>query len=76
MRYPRAIYDGPWARPFGLFFTFIVPVLVVVNVPADTLVKTLDPYVIAWTMGASIVMVALSRRLFRRALQSYRSASS
>jgi ABC-2 type transport system permease protein len=76
MRYPRAIYDGPWARPFGLFFTFVVPVLVVVNVPADTLVRVMDPYFILWTIGAAIVMVLVSRRFFRRALQSYRSASS
>jgi ABC-2 type transport system permease protein len=76
MRYPRAIYDGPWARPFGWFFTFIIPVLVVVNVPADTLVKAFDPFFIAWTIIAAVGMVVLSRRFFRPALQSYRSASS
>ena len=32
----------PWARPFGWFFTFILPVLVVVNVPAETMVKAFD----------------------------------
>ncbi len=76
MRYPRAIYDGPWARPFGWFFTFIIPVLVVVNVPADTMIKALDPRFIAWTIFAAMGMLMVSRRFFRRALQSYRSASS
>lgn len=76
MRYPRAIYDGPWARPFGWFFTFIVPVLVVVNVPADTMVKAFDRGFIAWTIIAAAVMFVLSRRFFRRALRAYRSASS
>jgi ABC-2 type transport system permease protein len=76
MRYPRAIYEGPWAKPFGMFFTFIVPVLVVVNVPADTLVRAFDPFFIIWTMFAAVVMLFVSRRVFRRALQSYRSASS
>ena len=76
MRYPRAIYDGPWAKPFGWFFTFIVPVLVVVNVPADTMVKAFDPWFIAWTIAAAVAMLLISRRFFRRALQSYRSASS
>jgi ABC-2 type transport system permease protein len=76
MRYPRAIYDGPWARPFGLFFTFLVPVVIVVNVPADTLVKTFDPYIITWTIVAAAGTLAISRRFFRRALRSYRSASS
>jgi ABC-2 type transport system permease protein len=76
MRYPRAIYEGPWAKPFGMFFTFIVPVLVVVNVPADTLVRAFDPFFIVWTILATVVMLFVSRRVFRRALQSYRSASS
>jgi ABC-2 type transport system permease protein len=77
MRYPRAIYDsGPWARPFGWFFTFIIPVLVVVNVPADTMVKAFDPWFIAWMITAAVAMLLISRRFFRRALQSYRSASS
>jgi ABC-2 type transport system permease protein len=76
MRYPRTIYEGPWARPFGLFFTFVVPVLVVVNVPADTLIKAFEPRFIVWTMVAAVAMLVVSRRFFRRALQSYRSASS
>ena len=76
MRYPRAIYDGPKAKPFALFFTFVVPVLIVVNVPADTLVKAFDPFFIDWTILASIGMIVLSRLFFRRALQAYRSASS
>ena len=77
MRYPRAIYKGPWAEPFGLFFTFVVPVLVVVNVPAETLIKkTFDPIFIVWTFVAALAMLVVSRRFFRRALQSYRSASS
>jgi ABC-2 type transport system permease protein len=76
MRYPRGIYEGTWARPFGLFFTFVVPVLVVVNVPADTLIRAFEPHFIVWTMIAAVGMLVVSRRFFRRALQSYRSASS
>jgi ABC-2 type transport system permease protein len=77
MRYPRGIYEGLWAKPFGWFFTFVVPVVIVVSVPAETLVKkAFDQFFIAWTIGAAIVMLGVSRRFFRRALQSYRSASS
>jgi ABC-2 type transport system permease protein len=76
MRYPRAIYRGRWATPFGIFFTFVVPVLVVVNVPAETLVKSFEPAFIVWTIAASVAMLLVSRKVFRRALQSYRSASS
>jgi ABC-2 type transport system permease protein len=76
MRYPRAIFDGKWATPFGWFFTFVVPILLVVNVPADTMVKAFDAFSIALTLVAAGVMLLVSRWVFRRALQSYRSASS
>jgi ABC-type uncharacterized transport system permease subunit len=48
----------------------------VVNVPADTMVKAFDPWFIAWMIVAAVVMLLISRRFFRRALRSYRSASS
>ena len=35
MRYPREIFSRTWARPIGWFFTFVVPVMVVANVPAQ-----------------------------------------
>ena len=76
MRYPRAIYEGPWAKPFGLFFTFVVPVLIVVNVPADTLIKAFEPWFISWTAIAAVVMLAASRQFFFYSLGRYRSASS
>jgi ABC-2 type transport system permease protein len=75
-RYPRTIYEGPWGRPLGWFFTFVVPVVVAVSVPAETMVKALDPPFIAWTMASAVILLAVSRRFFRHALQSYRSASS
>jgi ABC-2 type transport system permease protein len=76
MRYPRSIYQGRWAAPFGWFFTFVVPVLLVVNVPADTMVKAFDERFIAWGMAATVLLLVVSRWFFRRALRSYRSASS
>jgi len=33
-RYPKEIFMGTWAEPMGVFFTFILPILLVVNVPA------------------------------------------
>ena len=74
------IYDGPLGTPLRRFFTFVVPVLVVVNVPARLLAKPLD--------GAELAAGrlrprchrrqprSLSRWIFNRALDSYRSASS
>lgn len=77
MRYPREIFNVSWAVPVGWFFTFLVPVLLVVNVPAAVLVNKLsDPLTIVMTMVATVVLLWTSRTFFRRALQSYRSASS
>jgi ABC-2 type transport system permease protein len=77
MRYPREIYDGRWAKPFGLFFTFIVPVMLVINVPAHVMVKGLSnvPFIL-FTVAATVALLYLSRRFFRYSLKSYRSASS
>lgn len=77
MRYPREIYDAvSWGRPIGWFFTFVVPILLAVNVPAATVVKTFELKYLILLVAASVALLALSRWVFRRALRSYRSASS
>ena len=42
-RYPMEIYAGPLGTPLRRVFTFIIPVLVVVNVPARLVVRPLRP---------------------------------
>ena len=64
------------SRPAGLFFSFVVPIMLVTNVPAHVMVKTMQPEMVCYTFGAAIVVVWVSRRVFRAALQHYRSASS
>ena len=77
MRYPREVFSvTPWASPVGFFFTFIVPVLLVVNVPTRTMVRTLEPGFIGGMILATVALLFVSRAFFRRALSSYRSASS
>ncbi len=81
-RYPMEIYDGPvgslgWS--LGTFFTLIIPVLVVVNVPARMLVRPLEAQgwpLAVFTLLAAAASMAASRWLFQKALASYRSASS
>jgi ABC-2 type transport system permease protein len=81
-RYPMEIYSGSWGTPLQWFFTFIIPVLVVVNVPARFLALPLgwqDPRV--WWLPAFAVVATIgsllgSRWVFQRALLAYRSASS
>jgi ABC-2 type transport system permease protein len=76
MRYPREIFLRTWAAPLGFVFTFVLPVMVVVNVPARVMVKALEPEVVAFTLAAAAAMLYLSRKVFRLALRRYRSASS
>ncbi len=81
-RYPMEIYNRPWGRPLLGLFTFVIPVLVVVNVPARLLARPLDPRASwEWPLAgfailATIGSVLASRWVFNRALGSYRSASS
>jgi ABC-2 type transport system permease protein len=53
-----------------------VPILLVVNVPAHTLVRALDWRFVAWMAVASVGVLWAGRWFFRRALRAYRSASS
>ena len=82
-QYPRSIYDGTddsrfesgEALQFG--FTWIVPILLVVTVPAQIIVGTLNDRVFAVVAavaaGAALLM---SRRVFQWSLNHYRGASS
>jgi viologen exporter family transport system permease protein len=75
-RYPKEIFAGPWAAPLGVFFTYFLPILIVVNVPANAMVRALDPAMVALMVVATGLLLWLSRRFFHYALRSYRSASS
>jgi ABC-2 type transport system permease protein len=78
-RYPMEIYHGPFGDWLRVVFTFVLPILVVVNVPARMLAKPLRPeyaYLALFGIAATVVSLAASRWVFQRALLSYRSASS
>jgi ABC-2 type transport system permease protein len=78
-RYPMEIYQGPVGNYLRWTLTFILPVLVVVNVPARLLAKPFQPdhaYLAVFAIVATLMSVLGSRWLFQRALISYRSASS
>lgn len=78
-RYPMEIYRGSVGGPLRVFFTFIIPVLVVVNVPAQLLAKPLEAQswpLAAFALFAAVASLWASRVVFRRAMLSYRSASS
>ena len=81
-RYPMEIYQGRWGTPLRHAFTFIVPILVVVNVPARLFVRSLSPQSLQdwllpiFTILITFVSLAVARAIFKLALWSYRSASS
>jgi ABC-2 type transport system permease protein len=81
-RYPMEIYQRGWGWSLWGIFTFIFPVLLVINVPARIIARPLDPR--AWwewplagfALIAAVAALCASRWLFLRALNAYRSASS
>jgi ABC-2 type transport system permease protein len=81
-RYPREIYSGKWGRPLQWSFTFLIPVLVVVNVPARLIAQPLrgttgeDAFLCVFALFATAASFLASRWIFQRSLHSYRSASS
>jgi ABC-2 type transport system permease protein len=76
MRYPREIFRGPLGTPVGWFFLFVIPVLLVTNVPARTMVKVFEPELAVYMVVATVALLSVSRWFFHKALRSYRSASS
>jgi ABC-2 type transport system permease protein len=81
-RYPMEIYNRGWGVPLWGFFTFVIPVLIVVNVPARVLAQPLYPNnslsipLGLFALAATTLSLLVSRWVFKRALLSYRSASS
>ncbi|MEE2938395.1 MAG: ABC-2 family transporter protein [Planctomycetota bacterium] len=81
-RYPMEIYNRGLGKPLYGFFTFVIPVLLVVNVPARLIAKPINPrtweewMLVCWAFVATGLSVCVSRWVFGRALSSYRSASS
>jgi ABC-2 type transport system permease protein len=81
-RYPMEIYQSGWGIPLWYIFTFVFPILVIINVPARLLAQPLSPRQ-GWEWGlavfaflATIASLIVSRWVFQRALRSYSSASS
>jgi ABC-2 type transport system permease protein len=77
MRYPRQIYQGGWAGVLGVLFWYLLPVLLITNVPASVFVtKFFNPWNITLLVLSTLLALWLSRRFFYYALRRYRSASS
>lgn len=79
-RYPQNVYRQPGLVDIIWFtFSFVLPILLVVTVPARVLLqKSLEPnvYVLVIAPAVTLLLLFVSRRVFNWSLEHYRSASS
>jgi ABC-2 type transport system permease protein len=82
-RYPRSIYRGTDPNHIEAgdvlqtAFTYVLPILLVVTVPARVIAKSFDSWELpVISLLASSIGLVASRFVFMTALKSYRSASS
>ena len=81
-RYPMEIYNGRLGTPLRLACTYLIPVLIVVNVPAQIIARPVSPEgesvlpLAIFALFATAGSLLASRWVFVTALKSYRSASS
>ncbi|MCX6967003.1 MAG: ABC-2 family transporter protein [Verrucomicrobia bacterium] len=76
-RYPDSIFKG--SGVFKFVFSWIIPVILVANVPARVLIGAAKGDILSPLLhlgGATFVVLALNRFLWKRALSRYTSASS
>lgn len=71
-RWPRSVFRGA----LHVVFTYVIPLVVMTSYPADALRGQLGPWQAAWSALWAGVMLALSRRVWQRAIARYTSASS
>tara|TARA_R110002111_G_scaffold254461_2_gene320134 strand:- start:43019 stop:43936 length:918 start_codon:yes stop_codon:yes gene_type:complete len=78
-RYPSSIYSGsPTGEVIRFAFSYVIPILLVVTVPARLLLsKALEPSWITFvSVSITLALLLISRYIFKWSLNSYRSASS
>ncbi len=75
-RYPAEIYRRFLGGVLFFFLVFVVPVLMVSNLPANVMVRTFEPRMVVHVLLAGLALLALSTVVMRLALRWYRSASS
>lgn len=78
-RYPSSIYSGsPAGDVIRFVFSYVVPILLVVTVPARVLLgKLLEPsWLSGMTIASGLISLLAARAVFLWSLRYYRSASS
>jgi ABC-2 type transport system permease protein len=78
-RYPATIYSGsPAAEVFRFAFSFVIPILLVITVPARVVMAmVVEPnWLTGFTLAIAGLSLVASRAVFAGSLRHYRSASS
>jgi ABC-2 type transport system permease protein len=75
-RWPIDVLRGVWRGTLLLVFTFVFPVALMTTYPALALLGRLDLKTAALALGGGILFAIVARRVWRRALAMYTSASS
>ncbi|MCF7687155.1 MAG: ABC-2 family transporter protein [Cephaloticoccus sp.] len=71
-RLPREAFKGITR----ILFVWTLPVVIVSNVPAQTLLHGFDPTYALWLLAATVFWFGLATLVFHRGLRNYSSASS
>jgi ABC-2 type transport system permease protein len=75
-RWPIDVLRGVWRGTLMMVFTFVFPVALMTTYPALALLGRLDAKTAALALGGGILFAVVARRVWRRALAMYTSASS
>jgi ABC-2 type transport system permease protein len=71
-RWPVQVFPGVWR----ILFTFVIPVAIMTTYPAMALLGRLHTRTALATLGGSLLLLAVSRLVWRTAIRGYTSASS
>jgi ABC-2 type transport system permease protein len=71
-RLPRQAFHGP----AKVAFVWILPIVIVSNAPASTLLHGFDFEIVAWLLSITVIWFSLAVFFFHRGLRRYSSASS
>lgn len=71
-RWPSSVFRGL----VHVLFTFVIPLALMTTYPAQAMLGTLEPHVLAGALAGALFFAVLSRRVWVRAIAKYTSASS
>ena len=75
-RLPREAFRGVAYGLANIVFVWALPMVIVSNVPAMTLLKGFDPKLVAWVVISTVAWFGVAVFVFNRGLRRYSSASS